>query len=288
MEKIRKGRKKRSIEDSEEFDDPRWLEEYSTEELVYPLHQVVVNVAIRDPIALRTTIVKLQNWAAFVNESVHVYELPVRDLVCYQIPLAKLIVQSYNATSFKNLATPFVKFDVTQVNYLEFIELYIHDENVRPRAQDHRIVLYPKTTYTLGYKEHLYLYDDFFRGRPCKEYTSFREDEIADCLVNGDPEEMCIDELNDNYCSVTYFRPVLSKRDKQRNYAVQVGLLLGTERSKTTMIPKTTLSEYVTLVTGIIGFWFGVNLITFHGLSKNVIKTIQREPDQPMVMLELS
>ncbi|KAI1285432.1 hypothetical protein HDE_12103 [Halotydeus destructor] len=272
------GRGKRSSDTLEEpeLEDPSYLREVNIKELVYPLHELVVNVSIRNPKTLQTDRVDKLQWTAFVKDSVDFYELQGKALVCYKVPLAKLIGQPYSKNSFGHLKTPFLKFDINRANRIDFVELYVHDEDILPLDEDHRIVLYPNTSYTLGYQEHVYMFDEFFNNRPCKQYAIGRKHEVARCIARKKSEQACNSQFQDKDCYMTSFRPVLARRVDKSELTISVGLLLRMNRSKTTMIPKTSLSEFLTLLSGIIGFWFGVNLITFHGISKFVIKTCQR------------
>ncbi|KAI1285591.1 hypothetical protein HDE_12106 [Halotydeus destructor] len=142
-------------------------------------------------------------------------------------------------------------------------------------------------SYFLGYQEHVYTYDHDFRNRPCKDYENGRKHAIDECLRKEKrTEEECNEKFKLKDCSMTSFKPLQHGRHWHGAMTVKFSLLLQPTRSETTMIPKTSFSEFVTLLTGIIGFWLGFNLITFHGVSKLLIKTLRREAAQPLGQLK--
>ncbi|KAI1285592.1 hypothetical protein HDE_12105 [Halotydeus destructor] len=249
--------------------------------VVKPLDKLVFNIAIRNSTTLNLTLLKNGEWEDSVDIYTQPYVLKEKYLVCYAIPLEQLIGKPYKGPFQDYIESPFLELEVNLHNALGFIELYLHDEKVRPLAQDDRIVLYPQWSYTLGYREHVYTFDDDFTNRPCKDYKIARKHEIAECLFKHGTEEVCNERFSYKDCSMTYFKSVLHQRLFHEDMTVKVSLLLEPKKSVTTMIPKTSLAEFVTLVTGIFGFWLGLNLITFNGFTKVVTKFILRKTVQP-------
>ncbi|KAI1285506.1 hypothetical protein HDE_12111 [Halotydeus destructor] len=258
-----------------------------------PLFHIVNVLSVLNPANYTRTGIPGQEWRQFVDEHVTLSVLSGKDLVCYKIPLSLLVQETYRPPQLEkiDLLQPFLEFEIQNQRQESFYELYIHGNDVLPLAQDHRVVLYPGRTHELSYRKAIVKYDHVFRDRPCMDYgVGGKNHAKAECVKKGEhgneTRRRCFEKFKMDDCFLRTFKPVMVRKNSRNVSDVTFSLLLETKESLTTKIPKTTLSEFVTLLTGIVGFWFGFNLITVLEVSKMVVKARQRKAERSRVALD--
>ncbi|KAI1285264.1 hypothetical protein HDE_12110 [Halotydeus destructor] len=224
---------------------------------------------------------------------------PLQNLICYRVVLNHGLKQSYERShpKFSSLLKPFfaIEFNRSKVENLSHIEVFLHRANTLPQIYDQSAMLKSTSTYQFGYRQHETRYKTGFFSQPCKVYHGYDQiTALMDC-IKTDTEcvdqrlnkfEMCYKQIARSDCFSQMYEPVVMKKEDGCDNTLRMELILETKTIRTTVTPKISQGEYVALLTGVLGFWLGFNLVSGLEFSYRAIKSRQGKLSHPVVELK--
>ncbi|KAI1285590.1 hypothetical protein HDE_12107 [Halotydeus destructor] len=259
---------------------------------LYPFSDLVQLISIVDPTSFNYEEFDGTLLEDLERRTVTPFLLEGRSMGCYRVFMDNGTRQAYQRyhPRFSGLLKPFfeIEFKSKVANFSD-VDTHLHRNDTFPLGHDRYSTLSTTLSYQLSYTEHETGYDTRFYNNPCQNYgTGGKAQKVAECMRGRKDDAKVRDECNDRFivndCKSYSYAPSEMKKENQGR-PLNVALVLAPKVTKTKKIPRTSLGEYIALMTGIMGFWLGFDLVLGFDISYQVAKARKRRAERKMVQL---
>ncbi|KAI1285509.1 hypothetical protein HDE_12113 [Halotydeus destructor] len=267
---------------------------FPTNASTFGFWDLVRNVEVLNPVNLSISV--------YTNDSWNLDELYIRDnqvdnCKCFSISILKNAT-SGEAISYDKyylttnvLVEPFVTINFnSRLNDMYRAYLFVHDKLTQPCGEENRLLLETNRTYMIGYEVEVREHKSAKFVNDCQNYTEKPEKFASRCharakctwdlMINDtsydEAQETCDNEYKMVDCSVTTYSPLLVEL-KKNGRGLQVSVQLNHERKIIRSKPRVELEELVNFESGIMGFYFGFNLIGISRLYQRYREMLTRQ-----------
>ncbi|KAI1285507.1 hypothetical protein HDE_12112 [Halotydeus destructor] len=261
------------------------------ERLLYNFSEIVENISYLN--FKKNEYIDVDN-IRLANLSMETFSMTNKPVGCYKVSL-NIGCGGKKARSdlkYNDLLIPYLKIQFKSFDDMTDVEIFIHPRDVLPLADESHFVMNSNSTYEFGYRAFERSYDTKYYRQQCENYgNGGRAHQLAKCLENAHRDrslsaaKACEKEYAKADCSFTSYEPVVMKDEYNEKGLLKVGIILESKVTRTCLVPKTTLGEFIAYLFGIAGFWFGFNLVTVLDISNKVAQVHRLKAGRPMVKL---